>query len=261
MPAFEPACVDKPMTRLFQFPAACLAAALAAAPLAAQSPSFDVVSIKHVGDLRSAPQSRRPFQRSGDRFTGVQPLSNVIARAYSIKNHWQIEGPDWLTSEFYDISAVVPPGAGEDDVPLMLRTMLADRLGLKLHQTQKELSVSALVVAKNGSRLEEAPKPEHWNLKFSVPQPGTARLEGIPAIPLSQLAVALEYPVGKPVLDETGMAGYYKIVAEWILEPGDSNYAAGLVSALPKLGLKIEPRKATFDVLAVDQVNKEPTAN
>jgi uncharacterized protein (TIGR03435 family) len=237
-----------------------LAAALAAAPLAAQSPSFDVVSIKYIGEARSALRAARPLSRSGDRLTGVRTLFNVIAQAYSIKNHWQIECPDWLTWETYDISAVVPPGTGEDDVPLMLRTMLANRLGLKLHQTQKEFSIYALV-AKNGSRLEEVPKPERWSLKFSVPQPGTARLEGIPAIPLSQFALALEPAAGKPVLDETGMAGYYKIVAEWSLEPGDSNYTAGLVSALPKLGLRLESRKATYDVLVVDQVNKEPTAN
>ena len=119
MPAFEPACVDKPMTpdqdryfHRFQFPAACLAAALAAAPLAAQSPSFDVVSIKHVGETRSALRAARPLSRSGDRVTGVRTLFNVIAQAYSIKNHWQIEGPDWLTWESYDISAVVPPGTG-----------------------------------------------------------------------------------------------------------------------------------------------------
>jgi uncharacterized protein (TIGR03435 family) len=238
-----------------------LAAALAAAPLAAQSPSFEVVSIKHIGAVRNAPQSIRPFSRSGDRVTCVQTLFNVITRAYSIKNHWQLEGPDWLTAEAYDISAVVPPGTGEGDVLLMLRTMLADRLDLKLHHVQKEFPIYALVVAKNGSRLEEVPKPDRWSMKFSLPQSGTARFEGIPAIPLSQLARAVEQAAGKPVLDETGMAGYYKIVAEWSLEPGDSNNTAGLLSALPKLGLKLEPRKATFDVLVVDHAEKDPTAN
>jgi uncharacterized protein (TIGR03435 family) len=269
MLAFEPACVDEPMTRAnhnrhprrFLFSAACLSAALAVAPLAAQSPSFEVVSVKHVGNARNSPQSIRPFSRGGDRVTCLQTLFNVITRAYSIKNHWQLEGPDWLTAEAYDISAVVPPGTGEGDVLLMLRTMLADRLDLKLHHVQKEFPGYALVVAKNGSRLEEVPKPERWATKFSVPQSGTARFEAVPAVPLSQLAQTLESATGKPVLDETGMAGYYKIVAEWSLEPGDSNNTAGLLSALPKLGLKLEPRKAAFDVFVVDQIKKEPTAN
>jgi uncharacterized protein (TIGR03435 family) len=75
-----------------------------------------------------------------------------------------------------------------------------------------------------------------------------------------------------PVLDMTGLKGFYDLKLDWVPEPRksadgaatDSDRPAGprLPEALQdQLGLKLENRKAPIDVLVVDRLDKIPTEN
>src|SRR4029077_19782644 len=78
--------------------------------------------------------------------------------AYDVKTY-QITGPDWLTAlsaPRFDIVAKMPEGTNKDQVPEMLRTLLAERFKLTIHRENKEQSVYALVVAKGGHKMKEA---------------------------------------------------------------------------------------------------------
>jgi len=77
----------------------------------------------------------------------------LLTNAYSVKRS-QISGPDWLDSQRFDITAKVPEGATKDDVKVMLQNLLADRFKLTLHRQTKEMGIYALVVAKNGPKLQ-----------------------------------------------------------------------------------------------------------
>jgi uncharacterized protein (TIGR03435 family) len=59
----------------------------------------------------------------------------ILERAYGIKSTPQIEGPDWLWEERYDIDATLPEGASREQVPAMLRGLLADRFKLAISLT------------------------------------------------------------------------------------------------------------------------------
>src|SRR5205823_5291248 len=105
----------------------------------------------------------------GGRFvsTGI-PLRMVIATAYHVgfQSVRLTGGPDWINTldGVYDIEATPPgaisaelPGKARDDkLKLMLQTLLADRFKLKIRRETKEMPAYAVVVAKNGPKLEKA---------------------------------------------------------------------------------------------------------
>jgi uncharacterized protein (TIGR03435 family) len=84
-------------------------------------------------------------------------LKDYISTAYQVKLY-QISGPDWLGSERFDISATLPAGAQQEQVPDMLKALLVDRFQMKFHREKKDFPVYALVVAKSGLKLNETPK-------------------------------------------------------------------------------------------------------
>jgi uncharacterized protein (TIGR03435 family) len=89
---------------------------------------------------------------------GSLSLADLIRVAYNVKPY-QIQGPDWMSSERFDVVANLPEGASKEQVPQMLQALLAERFQLKAHRESKEHSVYALVVGKNGPKLKEA-EPE-----------------------------------------------------------------------------------------------------
>jgi uncharacterized protein (TIGR03435 family) len=123
--------------------------------LAQTAPTFEVASIK-----QAAPQTEGRFMvRMGSDPGRVDyanvSLKNVLARAYKVKQY-QINGPAWLDSERYDITAKVPDGVKEDQVPAMLQALLVERFNMSVHKESKEQSIYALVVGKGGPKLKES---------------------------------------------------------------------------------------------------------
>jgi uncharacterized protein (TIGR03435 family) len=89
-------------------------------------------------------------------------VAALILKAYDVKLH-QISGPEWVTSmgaqmnaQRFDIVAKMPEGATKEQVPEMLRTLLAERFKLTIHRDTKEHAVYALVVGKGGPKLKES---------------------------------------------------------------------------------------------------------
>ena len=98
-----------------------------------------------------------------------------------------------------------------------------------------------------------------------------ARMEEMP-----QVVRMLEQRAGHPVIDKTGLTGQYDFVLEFAPDtpaarPMDLSAAAPAEASTPapfffdavvqQLGLKLEPKKASVDVLIVDSFNKVPTEN
>src|SRR5438105_3703567 len=83
-------------------------------------------------------------------------LADLIRTAYKVKQ-FQLSGPDWMSTERWEIQAKMPEGATKDDVPQMLQALLADRFKLQIHRDSKEQSVYALIVGKGGPKLTPSP--------------------------------------------------------------------------------------------------------
>jgi uncharacterized protein (TIGR03435 family) len=126
-------------------------------------PSFEVASIKPSGPLDPAAilSGKTHIGMSVDNFRvdiGSTSLLNLICLAYKLKPYEITGAPDWAATERFDILAKLPEGASKDQVPDMLRSLLAERFKLAAHRDKREQPVYALVVAKNGPKLKEAPQ-------------------------------------------------------------------------------------------------------
>jgi uncharacterized protein (TIGR03435 family) len=53
--------------------------------------------------------------------------------AYDVKN-FQIEGPAWMATERFDITATLPPDTTKEQFRIMLQNLLAERFKLKFHR-------------------------------------------------------------------------------------------------------------------------------
>jgi uncharacterized protein (TIGR03435 family) len=80
-------------------------------------------------------------------------LKDYIGVAYRLKLN-QITGPDWMGSQRFDISAKLPEGASQSDVPEMLQALLTERFQIKSHRETKDLPVYALGVGKEGLKIQ-----------------------------------------------------------------------------------------------------------
>jgi uncharacterized protein (TIGR03435 family) len=139
-----------------------LLAAAAGAQTAAPSRKleFEVASVKStaIDDIKFRSGAVRVGSRVyGDRAEYTyMTLRQLIADGYQVRS-WQVEGPDWLTSERFDVVCKMPAGSRKEDAPLMLQSLLADRFKLAVHRELKEQAVTALVVSKDGPKLKESP--------------------------------------------------------------------------------------------------------
>lgn len=184
------------------------------------APRFEVASIKPVKPL---PMGRIQISLNADggmlRYTGV-PLKECIRIAYRVKE-FQVQGPDWLESERFDITAKLPDGSSEDQIPEMLQALLAERFKLTIHREKKEHAIYALVAAKNGPKLKPAETPvEDGPPSRGSGIPRGARsvmmmrgAEGMhlkaPSATLTNLAEMISRFAERPVVDMTGIEGHY----------------------------------------------------
>src|SRR5205807_1416892 len=86
-------------------------------------------------------------------------------------------------------------------------------------------------------------------------------------MPLSQLVNQLSGRAERPVIDATGLTGTFAVDLRWRPEqsPLDATFSDDLPTSVftavqEQLGLKLEPSKATIDVLVIDHVER-PTPN
>jgi uncharacterized protein (TIGR03435 family) len=143
---------------------------------------------------------------------------------------------------------------------LMLRTMLAERFGLKVHWDRKEIPTYTLVVNKGGPKLKPSAPKAAAN---RVNQPGEFAAT---ASSIQRLIDLLNNNSDRPVIDQTGLTGLYDIALHWTPEfddPSDVKAAdRGLFAAMEsQLGLKLERSKSATDVLIVDHVVRVPVEN
>jgi uncharacterized protein (TIGR03435 family) len=241
---------------------------LSAAACCAQSqPAFEVASIK--------PSQAADFQRTGMKFLPGRfvatnyPLQVLIAGAYRVPfNSPRLTGgPEWVRSDRYDIEAKADPRATPAEMRLMLRKLLAGRFHLTLHRETKELPVYGMVVAKNGLKLPKA-KPDETDTHILLGGQGKG-IHG-KAADLSDLAIFVENFTDRPVIDKTGVEGLFQIeTTGWVpMRPkfgapeggADLSILPSLFAVFSQLGLKLEPQKATVEMLVIERVER-PTEN
>jgi uncharacterized protein (TIGR03435 family) len=156
------------------------------------------------------------------------------------------------SAPFYDIQARSPgtQPPSDEQVREMLRALLAERFGLKLHRERRLLSFYALVPLASGPKL----KPAAMACK-PMRTPDSAQFCGFT---MEQLAHFLNDQSDRPVVDMTHISDRFDI--EIPIDKNRYDLSAIVASIRKNLGLRIEARRDQIEVLVVDHVEK-PSAN
>jgi uncharacterized protein (TIGR03435 family) len=229
----------------------------------AAPPAFEVASLK----VSKAP----PGGSDSDSTVGSIRMRNFTLRhciqlAYHMKESQVLGGPKWLDSDRYDIDAKAAGAARDPALMAMLQTLLAERFQLALHRETKTSPGYALVVLKSGLKMQavEPGQSDLSTLNGSMTAQKTS---------LADLAKNLSRRLGAPIDDGTGVTSVFDFKFE--IPPRDSrtapasgdtpggeasdpsSYDAALSHALEdQLGLKLEARKVSQEVLVIDRAEK-----
>ena len=267
----------------FQMPPANLTLLLFAATAAfaqsadAPAPAFDVASVK-------ASQPGQPGEpgRGGGRgrrdniqvSPGTVTMRNISLKS-SIRWAWhvsefQVSGPDWLDSERFEIAGKAPGPATEEQLRLMMQTLLRERFKLALHRQTKELSAYVLVVGKNGPKVQETKTEGEASIDINQRQLSV----NVQRAPVSQLIDMMSNLLRAPVIDMTGLTGRYDLTLNIAKYAGDMAARGQSIDSAPadpvalvsmilqdELGLKLEARKMPLELVIVDRAEKVPVEN
>lgn len=130
-----------------------LVAALASAqatPPAGTEPAFEVASVKP--NRTGAPGGS--FVMPPGRFTATNiPLKVLITNAYQLSFFQVVGGPEWVSTDRFDVAAKAPDGSPPEQTRAMVRTLLKDRFKLVVHMETRETPIYALVKARADDQL------------------------------------------------------------------------------------------------------------
>ena len=245
-----------------------LCAAFACVPLAvpqafAQQPAFAVASIRpsasevkfeHDGSTETTPGTLRMRDVS---------VETCIKWAYGVQ-YSQISGPAWIDSDKFDITAKADAAATDEQMKLMLQTLLADRFRLTFHHQDKELKAFVLTIAKGGAKVTPAAAPDAKPYRQNSAN-GTV----VKSMTIREFGDFISGPLQMPVIDQTGLIGKYDFVLDFTpylpdarnMGPDRPDTTSILMAAMEgELGIKMESRKTQVDVMVIDHVEK-PSAN
>lgn len=212
------------------------------------APAFEVASIKP----NNSGDGRVMMQNQPGRYTATNvTLRLLIRNAYQLQDFQISGGPSWLNSDHFDIVAKVPdgvrdgqptaPGAGPSQLQLMIRSLLAERFKLVVHNETKDSPIYALIMARSDGRLGPELKKSEIDCTGTFaagrgrgparglpppgpPQPGEPVPCGIRIGPgnmavggstLAQFANSLGMFAGRIVQDHTGLTGAYDFNLTW----------------------------------------------
>jgi uncharacterized protein (TIGR03435 family) len=167
----------------------------------------------------------------------------------------------------YDIEAKCDSNTSPEDIRSMLQNLLMDRFQLKIHTEMRDLPVFELVAAKNGAKLKEAadcgPSEDRCGVMTTAVSGGgmlkTARRVSMAKFAEYLAALPDWAGIGRPVLDNTGLTGFYDFSFEFATGP--SSTAPSIFTALEQeLGLKLESKREPVEMLVIDHVER-PSEN
>jgi uncharacterized protein (TIGR03435 family) len=268
---------------------ALLATALLVATVAAsaQTPTFDVASIKPTPP--DTTMTRFGFPGPGGRWSASNvTLLQIMQRSGSFEPYSRpgliVGGPAWVRTDKFDINAKAEGEPTRAQVLLMVQQMLVDRFKLRTHVERRPVDSYALVKARADGRLGPGLRPNPVDCRAVIAAGGGVPIMAPPSgarppcssrSPLSanglvqfsetwllrQLVVAFQGWMDRIVIDHTGLEGFYDIDLQFDFattrSPDGNGAGPSIFTGLQEqLGLKLEPRREDMDVLVIDSVER-----
>jgi bla regulator protein blaR1 len=269
-------------------------------PAAVPPPKFEVASIKPCifepqPDSDSGPGGRGAgaAPRLGDPGlfrTPCAPLRALIQLAYiryadgsaggaKLNDRPPQGGPGWIDSERFIIDArpATPQARATMGGP-MLQALLEERFNLKIHRETKEIPAYALVVARGGPKLQATPDGSCTYSDAAHPPPPVVPGQPLPCgyyggdpegvkavgVTIDTLCDPISTLVHRKVINKTGLTGLYSFNLDVDVPPpnapDDPTAFDATITALQKLGLRLESTKAAAEFIVIDHIER-PTQN
>ena len=242
------------------------------APVENTPVAFEAASIK---PNTSGSNGARLGWEPGGLYVGVNiTAASVISGAYPSKVNELIGAPDWLSREHFDVTARAAGAPTPQERQRMLQAFLADRFKFSAHYQSQERAVYRLELARTdralGPQLRavniqcdmfkpvgEAPQRLTFGeapCSFRMNAGGNGKVTMISGgRTMDAFGDTLAGLLGRPVVDATGLRGYY----EFSLDYPDEQISGALFTALrEQLGLKLESARAPLDVLVIDHIER-----
>jgi uncharacterized protein (TIGR03435 family) len=228
-------------------------------------------------------------QRGG---TGFRPgnfvmsggtIRSIFQLAYPSEGVDPIGAPDWLSTERYDLTVRfeqerLPP----EQLQAVFREIFATQLKMKVHYERRDTPTYSMVLARADGRL--GPGVRKLDVDCDALRDAARRGEPFPKLPpasngvaacqdkvgngsiqsggtqFSQLARQVRNPVGRIIVDETGLKGFYEFTLEWAPGPAaaaSTDQRPNIFTAFEEqLGLRLKPSTTPVEVVVIDHVER-----
>jgi uncharacterized protein (TIGR03435 family) len=231
--------------------------AIALAAGIAVGQGFDAASVR-----ASSGRGKLVVETSPGSVTMEGSFAQILGWAYELKRY-QVAGPDWMKTSRYRIVAKSEKPATMEEMRRMMQGLVAERFQMKSHREQREMWVYALVSAKGGAKLTKS-KEAGEEVEIDNKKTGTGGT--LLRTSMGQLADHLDGSLGPdPIVDATGIEGQFDLTLDLTdamrgMQAGD--FPSILTDALRKqLGLNLDRRKMTIEVMVVDKATETPSEN
>lgn len=243
-------------------------AALSALPVRGQikpALAFDAASVKSIPESVGYPPRAgywiEPRAVDPQRFRALHAAESLIEWAYGIRDYQLLGGPAWMRNvrARFAVEATTEKPTTVDEMKRMAQALLVERFQLRFHRERRTMTVYALVVGKNGSKLQKAADASinHGEGSFDIGN-GEFRGRGATMAPLVRI---LSENLDRPVIDKTNLTGHYDFtlhfdpasLTDWRLGPI-------LPTLLQDIGLRLERQNLSLEMLVVDSIEL-PTEN
>jgi uncharacterized protein (TIGR03435 family) len=272
-----------------------LVSMLFAQPQAGPRLSFEVASIKTStsnGPIMIGPQP-------GGRFVATSvPTRTLIRLAYRVEDFQIDGGPGWMNSDRYQVEARANGTIPFGELHRYLESLLEERFKLRVRREFRDRPVYALLVAKDGPKIEPLkdkngvplreiaidfnmpppppPPPPGAGAPRRIPDPATLPL-GVSSVggqgsfvgsaqKIESLVRVLSMASGRPVVDKTGLTGFFHIKLLWApeglqaIEPADPSGPSLFTAVQEQLGLRLESQTAPIEFIVIESLER-PTEN
>jgi uncharacterized protein (TIGR03435 family) len=233
----------------------------------AQTAEFEAASIRP----SNAGGNRRAIDVTPGRiaFTNVS-LRQSLLLAYDVKDY-QLSTPDWMRTEYFNITAKAQGAASNDEMRPMLQRLLTTRFQMEIQRETRELPVYAMVVAKTGTKMRVSQDV------MPAGTPGRVQMNGggvtFSGVTIQELVdYIIRLPsaeMDRPVIDKTGLTGRFDFSVNLFgsqeemraaIQKGD--FGSSIFTLIQEqLGLKLEPEKVPIDFVVVSRAEKVPVEN
>jgi uncharacterized protein (TIGR03435 family) len=223
-------------------------------------PRFEVTSVK-LNKLQPAQRvSEMECSLNGRFIARAKDVRSVLQWAYDLQYFQLPAVPAPINFDYFDIEARAAGPVSQDECRRMVQTLFADRFKLSVRRETKELSVYTLVIGKNGlkmTKVTDVIKDPGGRFDVDMPDVGVVRSMGTPATgwSMEQLALALAGATraDRPVVDRTGLEGFYRI-SIGVTMRATAAESTDLAGAAKQLGLSVEERKEPFEMFVIDKI-------